>query len=241
MQRIPSFIAGTLFGGALVFVLLPRMDRPAVQAAPLPRDLAYAEACVLPPAPVVIALPVEAVPVVLPATEPVEAPSPPRPALDEELSQPLPQVPSLPLPGPLTVPVAGIRVGQLADTFTDSRSGGRLHDAIDIMAPAGTPVLAVDDGRVVKLFSSVAGGLTLYQFDPDSRYVYYYAHLLGYAPDIAEGRLLRRGERIGYVGTSGNASPLAPHLHFAVSVLGPERQWWKGRAINPYPLFVDTQ
>lgn len=136
----------------------------------------------------------------------------------------------------LLVPVQGVTTAQLLDTFTDARSEGRPHDAIDIMAAAGTPVLAVADGHVEKLFDSKQGGLTLYQFDPEGTRAYYYAHLQGYAAGIVEKKPLRRGELIGYVGATGNADPAAPHLHFAVFVLGPEKQWWKGEAINPYPL-----
>jgi murein DD-endopeptidase MepM/ murein hydrolase activator NlpD len=136
----------------------------------------------------------------------------------------------------LLLPVQGITPDQLQDTFTDARSAGRRHDAIDIMAPAGTPVLAVSDGHVEKLFDSDRGGLTLYQFEPGGRLAYYYAHLQRYADDVAEGQAVRRGQVIGYVGSTGNASPEAPHLHFAIFELGPERRWWEGTAINPYPL-----
>ena len=135
----------------------------------------------------------------------------------------------------LLVPVQGINAAQLQDTFTDARSGGRVHDAIDIMAPAGTPVLAVADGTVEKLFDSKLGGATLYQFNPQRTLAYYYAHLQGYAPGITEKQSLRRGQVIGYVGATGNADPAAPHLHFAIFELGPEQRWWKGTAINPYP------
>lgn len=135
----------------------------------------------------------------------------------------------------LRLPVQGITVAQLQDTFTDARSGGRIHDAIDIMAPAGTPVLAVADGTVEKLFDSKLGGTTLYQFNPQRTLAYYYAHLQGYAPGIAEKQSLKRGQVLGYVGSTGNADPAAPHLHFAIFELGPEQQWWKGTAINPYP------
>lgn len=137
---------------------------------------------------------------------------------------------------PLLIPVQGILASQLQDTFNDARAQGRSHEAIDIMAPAGTPVLAAADGTVEKLFTSDAGGLTVYQFEPSGRYAYYYAHLQGYAPGLAEKQALRRGDVIGYVGSTGNANPAAPHLHFAVFVLGPERRWWQGTAINPYPL-----
>ena len=137
----------------------------------------------------------------------------------------------------LTIPVAGVSARSLADTYNDRR-GSKPHDAIDISAPRGTPVLAADDGRIVKLFSSVPGGLTVYQFDPEQRVAYYYAHLDRYAEGLREGEPVRRGDILGYVGTTGNAPADAPHLHFAIFVLGPERQWWKGTPINPYPLLV---
>jgi murein DD-endopeptidase MepM/ murein hydrolase activator NlpD len=136
----------------------------------------------------------------------------------------------------LLLPVQGVQAKQLTDTFTQSRGTGRLHDAIDIMAARGTPVLAVADGRVAKLFTSKPGGLTVYQFDGAEKLAYYYAHLDHYADGLAEGRVLKRGEILGYVGSTGNASPEAPHLHFAVFVLGPEKHWWQGTAVNPYPL-----
>jgi murein DD-endopeptidase MepM/ murein hydrolase activator NlpD len=135
---------------------------------------------------------------------------------------------------PLVIPVAGVRPQALVDTFEQGRPGHR-HEAIDIAAPRGTPVHAVDDGKVAKLFTSVPGGLTVYQFDPAGKLAYYYAHLDRYVPGLKEGEPLRRGDVIGYVGSTGNASPDAPHLHFAVFRLGPLRQWWKGDPINPYP------
>jgi murein DD-endopeptidase MepM/ murein hydrolase activator NlpD len=134
----------------------------------------------------------------------------------------------------LTIPVKGTTAPQLKDTFMQARAAGVPHDAIDIMAPRGTPVLAVEDGRVAKLFSSKAGGITLYQFDRDSRYAYYYAHLDGYVDGMTEGAAVTKGQVIGYVGSTGNASPDAPHLHFALFKLGPERQWWQGVPLNPY-------
>ena len=134
----------------------------------------------------------------------------------------------------LTIPLQGTTAPQLKDTFTQARAGGVPHDAIDIMAPRGTPVLAVDDGRIAKLFLSKAGGITLYQFDLTSRYTYYYAHLDRYADGMIEGTPVRKGQVLGYVGSTGNASPDAPHLHFALFKLGPERQWWQGAALNPY-------
>ena len=137
----------------------------------------------------------------------------------------------------LGMPVQGVAPGDVQDTYTDQRGGGaRVHEALDIMAPRGTPVLAASDGSVAKLFASKAGGLTIYEFDPTTTWVYYYAHLDRYADGVAEGQALRRGETIGYVGSSGNASPDAPHLHFEVSRLGPEKHWWQATPVNPYPL-----
>ncbi len=138
----------------------------------------------------------------------------------------------------LLIPVQGKTAADLDDTFTDARSEGRSHDAIDIMATAGTPVLAVADGHIEKLFDSERGGLTIYQFESSGQYAYYYAHLQRYADGLAEKQMVRRGQVLGYVGSTGNASPEAPHLHFAIFVLGKERHWWEGTAINPYPLLV---
>jgi len=134
---------------------------------------------------------------------------------------------------PLLIPVDGVAAEALRDTFAEGRVGHR-HEAIDIAAARGTPVVAVADGVVVKLFRSVPGGITLYQFDSERRHAFYYAHLDRYADGIKEGRVLRRGDPIGYVGSTGNASTAAPHLHFAVFLLGPEKQWWKGEAIDPF-------
>jgi murein DD-endopeptidase MepM/ murein hydrolase activator NlpD len=135
----------------------------------------------------------------------------------------------------LEVPVEGVAHHQLRDSFDERRAGGlRRHEAIDIMAPKHTRVVAVEDGRVAKLFRSVAGGLTVYLFDSTEMVTYYYAHLDRYAPGLEEGRDVRRGAVIGYVGSTGNASEDAPHLHFAIFQLGPERRWWQGEPINPY-------
>lgn len=141
-------------------------------------------------------------------------------------------------PGTLLLPVQGVPASALRDTFTDARSEGRVHDAIDIMAADGTPVLAVADGVVEKLFDSDKGGLTIYQFAPDGVHAYYYAHLQRYADGLVEKKQVKRGEVIGYVGSTGNADPGAPHLHFEVHLLGKEKQWWKGESINPYPLLT---
>lgn len=138
----------------------------------------------------------------------------------------------------LLIPVQGVRSADLRDTFTQARSSNRVHDAIDIVAARGTPVRAVNAGRVVKLFTSKPGGLTVYQFDPSEHVIYYYAHLDRYAPGLAEGQQLQRGDPIGSVGSTGNASADAPHLHFEVQLLGPEKQWWHATSINPYGRFA---
>ena len=140
------------------------------------------------------------------------------------------------LGGRLIIPVQGIARDQLLDTFTQSRSESRVHNAIDIMAPEGTPVLAAVDGRIEKLHDSAAGGITIYQFNAQRNYSFYYAHLSAYAPNLAEGQLVHKGDLIGYVGHTGNASPDGPHLHFAVHALPPNARWSDGEAINPYPI-----
>jgi peptidoglycan LD-endopeptidase LytH len=137
----------------------------------------------------------------------------------------------------LALPVDGLKAGELRDNFSEAR-GGHPHEALDILAPRGTRVLAVDDGRVAKLFNSVRGGLTVYQFDPTQTFCYYYAHLQGYAPGLAEGTYLSRGSLVGYVGTTGNAPRDTPHLHFTVFRLGPEKRWWEGTPINPFPVWA---
>ncbi|HYN85922.1 MAG TPA: M23 family metallopeptidase, partial [Pyrinomonadaceae bacterium] len=151
---------------------------------------------------------------------------------------PSPEVSGADATGRLLVPVAGVRPEDLRDTFNESRAQGRPHDAIDIVAPRGTPVVAVADGRVIQLFQSVPGGITVYQLDPDNRTVYYYAHLERYADGLAEGRFARRGETIGYVGDTGNAGPGNYHLHFSVALVPDPARWWEGQNVNPYPLLT---
>ena len=138
----------------------------------------------------------------------------------------------------LLIPVEDVTTNRLTDTFNDARALGRRHDAIDIMAPRGTEIRAVDDGTIAKLFTSLAGGLTIYQFDPTQTFSYYYAHLDRYASGLAEHQPVKRGQLLGYVGSTGNASDTAPHLHFAIARLGTDRAWWKGNPINPYPLLA---
>jgi murein DD-endopeptidase MepM/ murein hydrolase activator NlpD len=139
----------------------------------------------------------------------------------------------------LLVPVNGMKASSLHSTFGDPRGPERAHEALDILAPRGTPVVAATDGKIVKLFTSVRGGLTVYQFDPDERFCYYYAHLDSYAPGLEEGDSVTRGETIGFVGTTGNAPPGTPHLHFAINRLGEDKKWWEGEPIDPYLAFAD--
>lgn len=136
----------------------------------------------------------------------------------------------------LIIPVSNVSARALTDTWGASRSEGRTHEGIDIMAPAGTPVRAAADGRIVKFFDSERGGITIYQFDTSERFVYYYAHLSARAAGLAEGAVVSQGDVIGYVGMSGNAP--VPHLHFEIQRLTPERRWWEAESMNPYPLLV---
>ena len=137
----------------------------------------------------------------------------------------------------LEIPVQGVRSDQLVDSFHDSRDGQREHQAIDILAPRNTPVVAVEDGTIAKLFESKAGGTTIYQFDPAAEYCYYYAHLERYVDGLREGEHVRKGQVVGYVGTSGNAPKGTPHLHFAVFRLNPDKRWWEGAPVNPFGAF----
>ena len=143
-------------------------------------------------------------------------------------------------PSGLAVPVAGMRPERLTDTFSASRAGGRrVHNAIDIMAPRGTPVVAAADGIVERLhFSQGGGGITVYVRSPDRAWTYYYAHLDAYAPGLQEGQQVRRGQAIGLVGSTGNAAAAGPHLHFAINRMGPSDRWWQGTPVNPYPLLA---
>jgi murein DD-endopeptidase MepM/ murein hydrolase activator NlpD len=143
-------------------------------------------------------------------------------------------------PAGMAIPVVGIKPEQLVDTYTQARAGGaRSHDAIDIMAPLGTPVVAAAPGKVEKLFfSQGGGGTTAYVRSDDGRWTYYYAHLNAYAPGLIEGQHIERGAAVGTVGVSGNANPAGPHLHFAINRMNPGERWWQGTPINPYPLLA---
>ncbi|HBB93971.1 MAG TPA: endopeptidase [Blastocatellia bacterium] len=139
-------------------------------------------------------------------------------------------------PPQLIIPVAGVRPDQLRDTFSDARAEGRVHDAIDIPAPLGTPVVAAADGTILKLFQSDRGGTTIYQLSTDSRFIFYYAHLDRYAEGLAEGHFAKQGEIIAYVGDTGNAGAGNYHLHFSVALASDPKKYWQGVNINPYPL-----
>jgi murein DD-endopeptidase MepM/ murein hydrolase activator NlpD len=134
------------------------------------------------------------------------------------------------------VPVDGVSVDKLTDSYEAQRDGGaRRHGAIDIMAPRGTPVLAADDGKVLRMGFNALGGLTVYQVDAQQRFVYYYAHLDRYSSTLRDGVPVSRGEVIGYVGSTGNASATAPHLHFQVMLF--RERYWEGESVNPFGSF----
>lgn len=234
MKWIMTFVGGTLLGAVAMFIYLTQIgssvqpvvvaSAPAPAAAPAPAGAVVAPGS-LPPAPVV-------------TTDLSEADLPLRPALAGAPGEGA--TASVAAAGAkLMVPVEGIKYAQLTDNFDQPRGPERHHEALDIMAPTGTKVLAVADGKIAKLFNSKPGGLTVYQFDPSEKLAYYYAHLDKYADGIKEGQEVKRGDLIGYVGVTGNSDPAAPHLHFAVIELTPEKQWWKGTPVNPYPLMAD--
>ena len=236
MRWLVTFLLGVLVGAGGLFVYLQEIaDAPdpfITDGGALPAP---------PAAPAAAAAAAGSADNPLVQTDLADADLPIRPA--PQASTGTPAAPELTadghMPGKLLVPVEGIAYAQLSDTFDQPRGQERHHEALDIMAPTGTPVRAAGDGRVVKLFNSKPGGITLYQFDPTDRYAYYYAHLQRYADGVKEGMQVKRGDVIGYVGASGNADPNAPHLHFAVVALTPDKQWWKGVPVNPYPMLGD--
>ncbi|MDB5949719.1 MAG: hypothetical protein JWR65_1574 [Massilia sp.] len=235
MKWILTFLAGLLLGAGGLFAYL----RQVPHDAPASTVVVAAPAILAPaagPNPITAALP--GAPVV--ATDLTEADLPLRPTQQE--------IPALPEPvaaeataaakpaGKLLIPVEGIKLAQLSDNFDQPRGKELHHEALDIMAPKGSKVIAAGDGKVVKLFISKPGGLTVYQFDPTEKYAYYYAHLDRYADGVKEGSVLKRGDLVGYVGVTGNSAKDAPHLHFAVVELTPKKEWWKGTSVNPYPM-----
>jgi murein DD-endopeptidase MepM/ murein hydrolase activator NlpD len=194
-----------------------------------------------PGARVIAAIPVVTIPVEVPAApvSPTHAPSA-TPALVARspggTSRNGTETASVPGASGLLIPVRGVKASSLVDTYQQARGQGRRHDAIDILAPRGTPVVAVADGVVLKLFRSERGGITLYHLAPDRRTVYYYAHLDRYAAGMVEGRGLRRGDVLGYVGDTGDAAPGNHHLHFEVTTTSDPKKYWGGVPQNPYPL-----
>jgi len=163
---------------------------------------------------------------------PTPYPSPPAESSPTDVASPTPLV----SPAGLIIPVAGVRADQLLDTFSAARGEGRVHDAIDIPAPQGTPVLAAANGKIVKLFQSERGGTTIYQLSSDEKFIYYYAHLDGYAARLSEGQTVTQGETIAYVGDTGNAGAGNYHLHFSIAITSDPKRYWEGVNINPYPL-----
>lgn len=263
-MKLPAFVLGFVTGVLAAYLVLTRLWWPDVRLDAAHASLPLVATAPPPPTPTPFGLP--GTPTPEPTADPSAALLPlPSPAMSilppaSETATPVPVVPTtLPAPPPaglgsadppllqtdldrlrgraLMIPVQGIEGKGLHDNFNDDR-GGRRHQAIDIMAPRGTPVLAVGDGRVEKLFTSIPGGLTIYEFDPKSEYCYYYAHLDHYAAGLEAGKTVHRGEVIGYVGSTGNASSTAPHLHFQIFRLGPERRWWEGTAVDAYPLWA---
>ncbi|AYO94665.1 MULTISPECIES: M23 family metallopeptidase [Xanthomonas] len=236
MKLLMTLVVGVVLGAAGYWWLertAPEAKvEPSSSAAPVATDRSSASAAPMAaPAAAATAAPMA-------ASAPLSDPAP----ADMPAATTPAQPPAAAAPGSdLLIPVQGIGASQLQDTFTDARSEGRVHDAIDILAPTGTPVVAVADGTVEKLFTSERGGLTIYQFEPGGKYCYYYAHLERYADGLAEKQSIKRGQVIGYVGSTGNANPAAPHLHFEIHRLGPEKQWWKGEALNPYPVLHGDQ
>ena len=236
MRAVNIFLTGFVMGAVTLYAALlrsgglrpPDVPRPAaaLPAVPEPREDAPERAAAPAPSPV--------------PGDSTDVPANPfAPPID--FTRPSPA----PLPSDLTLlrsralvfPVEGFDLRTLRDDFAEKRAE-RVHEAIDILAPRGTPVLAVDEGTIAKLFNSVRGGLTIYLFDPSGQYAYYYAHLDRYGEGLMEGQRVRKGQRIGYVGTSGNAPPNTPHLHFTIFKLGPDKRWWEGMPVNPFPLWA---
>jgi murein DD-endopeptidase MepM/ murein hydrolase activator NlpD len=234
MDLHPSAFGRVLALVALGLVALATLLRPDVAEPRAGAQFAGAahRAVIVPPVPIrratlpTTALADEPAEVVL-KVKPLATPASPTAALP----------PLAPPPYPLLIPVVGIEPGDLVDTFGDPRDSTRVHRAIDILAPTGTPVIAVADGHIIRKHTSGLGGLTVYQVGPDSAWVFYYAHLDRYADGLRAGQAVAQGDTIGYVGETGNA-PI-PHLHFAVWKARPGSQrLWGGRAINPYTLLA---
>lgn len=225
-----------VFGGLAVFLRIrgqrtsnqtPPGSQAAITPVPSGSPVVSSESPVLPQ-------PTPATPTFSPSVE-VSSGTPP-PQADQAAPTPSPFAGSFVGTLKLIIPVVGVRPNQLSDTFADARSEGRVHDAIDIPAPAGTAVVAAADGEIVKLFQSERGGTTIYQSSVDRKLIFYYAHLQRYADGIAPGKFVKQGEVIAYVGDSGNAGAGNFHLHFSISVVADPKRYWEGTNINPYAL-----
>jgi murein DD-endopeptidase MepM/ murein hydrolase activator NlpD len=136
----------------------------------------------------------------------------------------------------LLFPIERFDPERVKNSFNETR-GDQLHEAVDIPAPRNTPIMAVEDGTIAKLFLSETGGNTIYQFGPYRRFIYYYAHLEKYADGLRDGASVKRGQVIGYVGTSGDAPENTPHLHFSISMPEADKKWWQTAPLNPYLVF----
>lgn len=229
MRYAIAFLSGAIVGAFVLFLYLQETGR-AVAAPSGPEERATSRR--------------------LPADLPVStSDAPAKPVLPRQvvISEPgkssrtvvtVPLVdPGVPSYDVVVIPVAGVQKKDLRNTYLQAR-GSRIHHAIDILAPRGTPVLATVDGVVMKIFESKQGGHTVYLSDPRKEWVHYYAHLDRYAPGLREGMQVRQGQLIGYVGISGNAPPDTPHLHFSIEKLSPTKEWWKTTPTDPFPILV---
>ena len=225
--RVPlAGLAGFALGAATVLLIVWLYGGGLAGTPPAPPAAALTPASPAPSAGVAPAGPTPQTP-------------PPAPSAQGQVPAPPPALARPPadlLQRDLLVPVLGVPRTALQDTYDQARGQGRVHNAIDILSPRNTPVLAAEGGKIVRLFTSNLGGLTIYQFDPTETFCYYYAHLDHYAPGLKEGDPVARGQVIGYVGSTGDASPEAPHLHFEITRLHPDKHWWEGDSINPYPI-----
>jgi murein DD-endopeptidase MepM/ murein hydrolase activator NlpD len=219
VKRVLLIMYLAVLHGALIYLAVEKLDRDYLRPANLPN--------------ISIADPIEAAPVPTPIGEPslsydannAEAKA------DQTTTSP-----TIAPASQLLIPVAGVGPEQLIDSFSQARSEGRVHDAIDIPAPAGTPVLAAADGEIIKFFDSEKGGITIYQLSSDKKFVYYYAHLQRRAEDIKEGETVKRGRTIGFVGDTGNAGPGNFHLHFSITAVSDPKRYQEGVSVNPFPL-----
>lgn len=224
-----------VFGGLAIFLRF--RGRRAINQTPQVTEAVTPTRSSSSPAPISespVPQPASPTPAVSPSVEVFNSTPPPQ--IDQPAASPSPFSGSFVGTIKLIIPVVGVRPNQLLDTFADARSEGRVHDAIDIPAAAGTQVVAAADGEIVKLFQSERGGMTIYQLSVDRKLIFYYAHLQRYADGLVQGKFVRQGEVIAYVGDTGNAGAGNFHLHFSISVVADPKRYWEGTNINPYPL-----